>query len=599
MAKVTLTQVLQHAVDAFQRGHWSEVERVGRGILATNPNVFEAYYLLGLAAERTGRAEESVNLLAAALRLNARHPEAHFNQGVALAQLGRVSEALSSYDRAIEARADFADAHFNRGVALVALGRTAEALAAYERAVALAPSDAQARHNLGTTLVELKRPVEALAAFDEAVALNPRYARAFSGRGVALWNLGRLDEALESCDRALALDPAAPGAWINRAIVLLDLDRPAEALESCDRSLALEPADANAHYNRGNALRELGRLDEAVAGFERAVALDPMHAAAHWNLADGLLTRGQFARGWDEYEWRWRLASRSSLRREIPAPLWLGKEALEGRTILLHSELGLGDTLQFCRYAALVARRGAKVVLEVQAPLVEFLRTLEGPEEVLASGAALPPLDFHCPLMSLPLAFRTDVSDVPAEVPYLRADPARAAAWRERLGAGSLAKVGIAWSGSTGLRNDRRSMALADMLPLLGPGADWISLQKEVRDADSALLAQRADLRDFAAELTDFAETAALVEALDLVVTVDTSVAHVAGALGKPVWILLPHVPHDWRWLRDRDDSLWYPGARLFRQPTPGDWAGVIRAVAERLRQSGLRATDEAHHVLH
>ncbi|MGE0357484.1 MAG: tetratricopeptide repeat protein [Burkholderiales bacterium] len=591
MATVTLAQVLQHAVEAFQRGQWDEVERACRGILAAKADVFEAHYLLGLAAERSGRAAESVELLAAALRLNPRHPEAHYNQGVAFAGLGRFAEALACYDRAIEARGDFADAHFNRGVALAALGRVPEALESYERAVAFAPSDAQARHNLGTTLVELQRPTEALAAFDAAVALEPNYARALSGRSVALWKLGRHEEALASAERALALDPEAPGAWINRAIVLLDLDRPAEALESCERALAIEPGDANAHYNRGNALRELGRLDEAVGCFERAVALDPLHAAAHWNLADGLLTRGQFARGWDEYEWRWRLASRGSLRREIPAALWLGKESLAGRTILLHSELGFGDTLQFSRYATLVARRGARVVLEVQAPLVELLRTLEGPAEVLARGSPLPALDFHCPLMSLPLAFRTDVTDVPAAIPYLRADPARTAAWRERLGAAAGPRIGFAWSGSAGLKNDRRSMALTDLRPLFGPGADWCSLQKEVPEADAALLAGLAGVRDLGRGLGDFADTAALVAAMDLVVTVDTSLAHVAGALGKPVWILLPHVPHDWRWLRERTDSVWYPTARLFRQPAPGDWAGAIGEVADFLGKTGPALT--------
>ena len=596
MTTFMLAHSIRAAVTAFEHADWAGVDRICHGILAAGSDVFEAHYLLGLVAERAGRAQECVARLDAALRLNPRHPEANFNQGVGYAKLGRFAEALACYDRAIEARPAFADAHFNRGVALVTLGRPGDALASYERAVALAPADAQARHNLGTTLVELQRFEEALVAFEQAVAIDPRYARAFGSRGVALWRLGRLAEALESCERALSLDRAAPDAWINRAIVLLDLDRPAEALESCDRALALGPGDANAHYNRGNALRELGRLDEAVASFERAVARDPLHAAAHWNLADGLLTRGQFARGWDEYEWRWRLASREHLRREIAAPLWLGQGDLEGRTILLHSELGFGDTLQFCRYATEVARLGAKVVLEVQEPLVSLLRTLEGPAEVVARGGPLPALDAHCPLMSLPLAFRTDVSTVPAAVPYLRADPARMAAWQERLGSGTRPRIGIAWSGSAGLRNDRRSMAFAHMQSLLGPEADWFSLQKEVREDDATLLAKCASVRHLGGELTDFAETAALVALMDLVVTVDTSVAHVAGALGKPVWILLPHVPHDWRWLRDREDSLWYPTARLFRQPSPGDWAGVIGAVAARLRRDAPVAAGGSPH---
>ena len=585
MANVTLAQVLQHAIEAFQAGQWGEVERVCRGILAKRTDVFEAHYLLGLVAERTGRAQESVERLASAIGLNPRHPEAHFNQGVAFAQMGRFPEALACYGKAVDLRPGFADAHFNQGVALAALGRPADALASYERAVAAAPGDPLARHNLATTLVGLKRFAEALASFEKAISLDARYARAHEGRGVTLWHLGRLGEALASCDRALSLDPAAAGAWINRCVVLLDLDRPAEALESCERALALDPGDANAHYHRGNALRDLDRLDEAVASFERAVELSPRHAAAHWNLADGLLMRGDFARGWEEYEWRWTLESRSSLRRELPGPLWLGEPPLEGRTILLHSELGLGDTLQFCRYAGEVARRGAKVVLEVQVPLVPLLRTLEGPAQVLPKGSALPAFDFHCPLMSLPLAFRTDLTNIPAAIPYLRSDPERVAAWQGRLGMRTRPRVGLVWSGSVGLRNDRRSMALSEMLPLLGEDAEWFSLQKEIREDDAALLAGRPDIRLMGGELADFAETAALVELMDLVLTVDTSVAHVAGALGKPVWILLPHVPHDWRWLLGREDSVWYPTARLFRQPAPGDWAGVVRRVAEELRR--------------
>lgn len=572
-------QLLERAVAAFQAGRWHETESACRALAAAGRDGFEVRYLLGLVAERTGRAAEAVALLSEAARLNPAHPETRFNLGVALARLGRFDEAVGAYDGAIARQAGFADAHFNRGVALGALGRAEEARAAYERAAALAPADPQAHHNLGATLAGLRRFEEALDAFDRALALDSRYARAFASRAGALFHLGRLDEALESCDRAIAADPRASEAWDSRALVLLELDRPAEALESADRAIAIAPGEANAHYHRGNALRELARVEEAIAAYERAIALDPGHAAAHRNLADALLLCGDFARGWEAYAWRWRL-SPGGARPDITAPAWLGEAGVEGRTLLLHGEMGMGDTLQFCRYATQVARLGARVILEAPAPLVPLLRTLEGPAAVIARGEAIPPHDGHCPLMSLPFAFRTDLATLPAAVPYLHADPARAAAWRSRLGPATRRRIGLAWSGSAGLRNDRRSLSLAHVLPLVGHGAEWYSVQKDVPGRDMAFLASQADLHDLGTAFADFADTAAALSLLDLVVTVDTSVAHVAGALGKPVWILLPHVPHDWRWFREGERTPWYPTARLFRQPAPGDWGAVVREVA-------------------
>jgi tetratricopeptide (TPR) repeat protein len=584
-ATSTMQQALQHALASLERGDLGEVERACRGVLAARPDAFEALYLLGIAAGRQGRAQEAAELLGRAAAANPRHADAHFNHGVALGESGRFPEAVAAYARALALAPGNADAHYNQGVALDTLERGEEALAAYERAIALRPDYAQAHHNRGVALGRLGRAAESLAAFERAIALRPDYAAAHNHRGAALAALGRAEDALAAYDRAAQLAPDYPEAHNHRAIALHDLDRAGESLAAAERALALSPRFADAWYNRGNALRDLNRHADAAQSYERAIAIDPAHASAHWNLADCRLILGDFARGWDEYEWRWKLAARRGTRRDFAQPLWLADAPLAGRTILLHAELGLGDTLQFCRYATEVARRGATVVLEVQAPLVALLSGLEGVARVVARGEALPPFDFHCPLMSLPLAFRTDFASVPARVPYLRADPARVAAWRERLGAAGRPRVGFAWSGSSGLRNDRRSMTLAQMLPLVAGEIDWVSLQKEVAAADAPLLAARDAVRDAAPGLVDFAETAALVELLDLVITVDTSVAHVAGALAKPVWILLPHSPHDWRWLLGREDSPWYPQARLFRQRAPGDWAEVVERVARALAQ--------------
>ena len=396
-------------------------------------------------------------------------------------------------------------------------------------------------------------------------------------------DLKRLDEALRSYDRALALKPDYVEALTNRGVVLADLKRSDEALQSYDRALALKPDDVEALYNRGTTLNGLQRHDEALEYYDRALALKPEHAQAHWNRALCSLQLGDFASGWAEYEWRWRRNRPENAKREFRQPLWLGIEPLAGKTILLHAEQGLGDTLQFCRYVRPVAALGARVVLEVQPPLLPLLRRLEGASELRATGAALPAFDYHCPLLSLPLAFKTELASVPSDIPYLRSDAARVEKWRERLGPKMQPRVGIAWSGATGHKNDHnRSLSLAQVLPLLIEQVQWVSLQKELREADAQLMSAQTPMRSYGEELKDFADTAALVELMDVVVAVDTSVAHLAGALGKPVWILLPF-NSDWRWLLDRDDSLWYPTARLFRQPAIGDWASVIDTVRNEL----------------
>jgi tetratricopeptide (TPR) repeat protein len=589
-ASLTLPQAMQSALAAYQRGEQREAEHLCRLVLNVKAEYFDALYLLGIIAGQAGKTQEATELLSRALSVNPNSADAYYNRGVALGDLKRPAEALESYDRAIALKSDYADAHYNRGVVLGELSRPAEALESYERAIALNPDYAEAYNNRGIALSCLQRHAEALASYERAIALKPGYASAHNNLGNVLSDLERLPEALACFERAIVLRPDYAEAYNNRGIVLSDLERYAEALACFERAIALKPDYAEADYNRGNALRDLHRHTEAAASYGRALALKPDYASAHWNLADCRLLLGDFARGWEEYEWRWKLEQREKGWRDFLQPLWLGAPSVEGRTMLLHSERGLGDTLLFCRYAKEVAALGAKVVLEVQPPLVQLLADLEGVTEILPNGAPLPAFDYHCPLMSLPLAFRSDLSSIPAGIPYIRSDPGRVAAWRAKLGKKSKPRVGLVWSGSTALKNDKRSMALAEMLPLVRDWAQWVSLQKEVREADIALLTSRADLRHFGGELRDFADTAALVELMDVVVTVDTSVANLTGAMGKAVWILLPFNPHDWRWMLDREDSPWYPTARLFRQSATGDWASVIRRVNEELvRQFAAR----------
>lgn len=589
-AVLTASQAVQQALAAYQRGETAHAERLCQLVLEVEANNFDALYLSGIIAGQTGRAGEAAELLSRAVRVNPYVWDAYYNCGVALGELKRPTEALDSYDRAIALKPDHADAYYNRGVALRELDRHAEAIESYDRAIGLKPDYAEAYNNRGVALGRLKRHAEALESYDRAIALRSDYTEAYNNRGVVLGELDRFAEAVESYDRAVARKPGYANAHNNRGLALAELNRLSEALKSYERAIALKPDYAEAFYNRGNVLRELHRHRQAIESYERALALKPDYASAHWNLADCLLLLGDFARGWQEYEWRWKLEQRENARRDFHQPLWLGEESLEGRTILLHSELGLGDTLLFCRYAKEVAARGAKVILEVQPPLLPLLADLEGVKQAVPRGAPLPPFDCHCPLMSLPLAFKTDLRNIPADIPYIRSDPERVSVWQQKLGKENKPRVGVVWSGSMKLRNDRRSMTLAQLLPLISDGVEWISLQTEARESDIALLASRGDVRHVGDELKDFADTAALMELMDLVVTVDTSGAHVAGALGKPVWILLPFNPHDWRWMLDREDSPWYPAARLFRQPANGDWASVIsRASKEMVRRFGAR----------
>ena len=467
-------------------------------------------------------------------------------------------------------------------------GRHAEAEALIGAALKQRPDEAVALANRAAALNALRRFDEALADCDRAIAARPDHVDAFINRALALKELGRAHEALASCDKALRLKPDSADAYNNRGLALFALQRPADALRSYEQALALDPQSAEALNNRGLTLYELGRLDEARASFDRAVAIRPSFAQAQWNRAQALLLAGDFAQGWPAHEWR--LKAHPELQRGFVQPLWLGEGPLVGKTILLHAEQGLGDTLQFCRYAPLVAARGARVVLEVQKPLIELLRDLPGVASVVARGEPLPDFDLHCPLLSLPLAFGTTLDTIPAQTPYFHVPPERMSAWEARLGS-NRPRFGLVWSGNAGHKRDRaRSIPLYALMPLFDVAATFVSLQKEARAADAAVLQQSNKIIDVSAELHTFADTAALIAQLDLVIAVDTSVAHLAGALGKPLWLLLPTAP-DWRWLTGRDDSPWYPSARLFRQGETRAWGPVVTRVRAALQEMiGSRA---------
>lgn len=510
---------------------------------------------------------------------------AKLQTAIAAHQRGDLQQAGVLYLEILEVEPDHFDALHLLGVYALQSGDAQAACDLIGRAVEVNPNEALAFSNLGVALQRLKRFDDALRAYQNALRINPEHLTALSNCGSTLQEMQRFGDAVIFFERALRIKPDYQEALNNLGNSLTALQRPDEALIVLERALELNQAYVTALYNRGNALRQLNRAEEAVLSYRRALLIDPGHVDANLNDAVARLLNGDFENGFRQYEWRWRKEAYLPLKQEFNAHLWLGAPDLQGKTILVWSERDFGDTIQFCRYVKLLAALGAKVVLRVQPALKSLLAGLAGAQRVLGTDEALPAFDFHCPLASLPLAFQTRLDSIPAEPSYLAADPARAAAWQAKLGRKAGPRVGLAWAGNPGNENDAaRSIALLRLTRALGDQAQWVSLQKELGALDRLLLGRQDAILHFADAQTDFAETAALIANLDLVVTVDTAVAHLAAALGKPVWILLPWAA-DWRWLLGRADSPWYPSATLLRQPKAGDWDSVLARVAERIAQ--------------
>lgn len=550
--------------------------------LAVERRSFDAHRLRAHVLRDLGRFDEALESYGRALAITPNSAEVLLMQGLTLAHLGRPEQALASLSEAIAGQPDFIDALFNSAVILERLGRFEDSLARCDRVLALDARHASALANRGNALHGLGRLTDSLASYDSSLEVAPESLEVLCNRARVLTQLRREAEALESCERAIALNEAYALAWYTRGRILQRLHRYDEALASHDRVIAIDPADRLALFQRGNTLRAMMRHEEALVTYDRVLAIDPDNIATHFTKAFVYLQVGDFERGWPEYEWRWREEQVGAHKRAFAQPLWLGEEPIEGKTILLHAEQGLGDTLQFCRYVKFVKARGARVIIEAQAPLKSLLAGVAGVDQAVAFGEPLPPFDVHCPLLSLPLVFRTDLESIPSDVPYVRAESWQVSKWQIRLGERTKPRIGIAWSGNPHHLDDRnRSISLAQLLPVLSDAVEWVSIQKVVRDEEQALLAA-SSIRHFGDEIGDFADTAALVQSLDCVVSVDTSVAHLAGALARPLWVLLPYLP-DWRWLLEREDNPWYPSARLFRQSRAGDWSDVFERIGAAL----------------
>lgn len=504
-------------------------------------------------------------------------------EGYRAHQVGQIDAALRCYGEALKRQPDHFEATFLSGLINLQSGKIPAACELLAKAARARPKEADVLLNYGTALAMSGDATQALSVFDEALTINPGHAGVHVNRANVLVRINQVEEAVSALDAARSIDPANPQIPNNRANALSLLGRFDEALQGYADALRIAPGYLEAWVNRGNTLLLLRRDREAIADYERAVTLRADAADAHYGLSFASLRLGDLGRGFREYEWRWRRTELASYRRDLGRPMWLGESSIEGKTLLIHAEQGYGDTIHFVRYVSALARSGARVVLEVQPALKPLFRDAPG-ISLIGRGEPLPAFDLHCPLLSLPLALGVTLESLSAPGPYITTPQERVAEWRDRIPREGRLKVGVAWSGSKTFRNDRhRSMALTAFAPIFDmPGVIFVVLNPDLPPEDVKLLSSYPSVIPLAVQFRDFADTAAVISELDLVISTDTSVPHLAGALGKEVWILLGFAP-DWRWFLDRDDSPWYASARLFRQPAIGDWGSVIEKIRSQL----------------
>jgi tetratricopeptide (TPR) repeat protein len=597
---------LQH-----QQGKLIEAKAIYEKVLATHPAHSEALHLLGIIALDSSNPSLAIDLVTRSIESNPDNAAAYSSLGKALKAINQPDEAIVCYNTAISLRPKFAEVYYNKANLLQFLNRLDEAILSYDLAIKYHPKNAGAYCNKGQALYKLGRLHDAIESYDSAIALKNDHSGAYLGRGLAQQELRDFEKAVKNYDKAIEINSSLPEAYFNRAIALQNLKRFEAAIESYDRSIDLNADFVQAYLNRGVLHKEMGDLDKAISSYkhalkiqgnyadayanlgmalkdlgsfveaninlDKAIELDKGHAEAITAKSLALLLEGNYDEGWPLFEWRWK---KVKLTNSIPpsCPLWLGEDSLLDKTILLRSEQGLGDTIQFCRYAKLVKSLGAKVVLEAPKALLELLTQLDYVDQVIEQGGKVPHVDYYCPLLSLPLAFKTNIESIPTPFKYLASHPQKLAQWSETLGSKTKLRVGLVWSGNKQHGNDRnRSISLAKIIQYLPEDIEFISLQKEVREEDKATLSL-SSIQNFDVKILDFLDTAALCDLMDIVVSVDTSVAHLAASLGKPTWVLLPYVP-DWRWLRNTDASPWYDSVKLYRQNEKRSWEDVFDRV--------------------
>jgi len=546
---MTIAEAIGLALQHHGAGRLAEAESIYRQILSVHRQEENSLHLLGVIAHSRGQLQDAADLIGRAIAVNPGVGEFHNNLALVLTAQGKYEEAAAECRRALELKPDSPEVHNNFGNALRSQGRLEEAIAAYRTALRYRPAYVEAHNNLGVVLRSCKRMDEAIAACRTALQLNPYFAEAYINLGTALKDHGEMDAALIAYQKAVQIKP--------------DL--------------------AEGYNNIGDVLADSGQIDGAIAAFDRAIALKPDYVEAKFNCSLSLLLLGNFARGWPLYEARWAMVDKKP---NFSQPMWDGR-IVDGLSLLVHAEQGMGDSIQFIRYAKLAAARGAKVISECPQTLVELFRKVDGVAEIVTTGDPLPPFDLHVPMLSQPLVFQTRRETIPGDVPYLFADPIRCESWQRRFGQDRAGlRVGLAWAGNLEHSRTRwRNISLEMLLPLLAmEGVNFYSLQIGSGAEQLQQFTGAETIIDYTTYINDFADTAAFMMGLDLVISVDTAVAHLAGALGRVVWTLLPFVP-DWRWGLEGDQTPWYPTMRLFRQRAAGEWSPVVGRVVNALTE--------------
>lgn len=582
-----IAEMIRDAVDCHRSGHLGQAEELYRRILSEEPENPAVLHLLAALAHQKRQDNVALDLVRRAIARDAGVAEFHNTLGAILQAVGKSQEALDAYRRAALLKPDYAEAYNNMAMVLQNCGKCSQAIENYNQAVELAPDCAEIHYNLANALQSEGRHSEAADSYRRALKLKRDYAAAFNNLAITLREQGDIEQATENYRQAVRLEPDCARYRSNLASILQYQGRLAEAVAQCERTISLEPDCAEAYHNLASVLRDQGRCGEAVEQNRRAIRLRPEHAETHWNQAIAHLLNGDFSEGWKEYEWRrktdWDASAYPHTHRK---PRWDG-ESLAGKRLLVYCEQGLGDCIQFVRYLPMVKAMGAAVIFEAWPSLCGLLKEFDGIDELVElSFETRTRAQFDCcaSIMDLPGIFGTTEGTIPASAPYIHADPARVEHWRRKL-AGPDFKVGIVWAGSARHANDHnRSCSLEHFAPIGQiEGVKLYGLQKgePARQADE--LAGKVAVENLAEHFADFTDAAAAIECLDMVVSVDTAVLHLAGAMGKCVWALLPFAP-DWRWMLGRADSPWYPTMKLFRQEEWGDWNSVFRKVTEELR---------------
>ncbi|MEW6187999.1 MAG: tetratricopeptide repeat protein [Thermodesulfobacteriota bacterium] len=545
----------------------------------------ETYYRLGRYFDDQGKMDEALVFFKKAIGKKTTLAIAYNDLGGIYQRRGQIEEAIQQYQLALSIRPEFVEAHYNLGNVYKDIQQWPEASFHSQKALALEPRLGEAAHVLGISLYEQGKLDEAIEAWQKALQVNPDLPNVSFNLGIAYYNQGSLDEALFYCEKAIELDPHSAEAHYNLGLIHYGLNQPDEAVRCWQRTLQYNPRHLNASCNLGVVFQENHQLVRAMKCYEKALKIKTDFPDARWNRAVCRLLAGDFNQGWREYQWRFKVKD-LFLERGFPHPYWQG-EPLEGKKILLYAEQGFGDTFQFIRYLPWVVNQGGTVVLECPREIIPMLRNQKGIDRIIPYGDPLPGFDLQCPLLNLPLIFNTRLDTIPAKIPYLFSDQQLVHKWRMWLDQDSKRfRVGLVWAGRPIHKKDKkRSIRINSFLPLFKmPEVTFYSLQKGEAATQIKQFPEKESFIDLSGPLTDFSETAALIENLDLVITVDTAVAHLTGALGKPVWTLLPFSP-DWRWMLDREDSPWYPTMKLFRQPVPGDWGSVMEKVRKKLEE--------------